>query len=120
YFSTVRGMKKKLREPDIVQIVNETIKPHLEELGLAENYNAEQLRLHFRNKREVPFVYRDDVDFSKFARYAEGGTELPGVELSQRPVRHYRFGALAAHLLGYVGPVRNVQEQEDIGQFTFY
>jgi penicillin-binding protein 2 len=120
YFSTVRGMKKLLREPDIVRVVNESALPKLGQLGLAEDYNSERMRLHFRTKREVPFVYRAGIDFSKFAKYVEGGTGLPGVEIGNRPVRKYLFGALGAHLLGYTGAVRRIEEQEDIGEFTFY
>ena len=120
YMRTVKGMKKLMKEPDIVQIVNTTIIPRLKELGLAEDYNFEQLRLHFRNNREVPFVYRANIDFTDFARYAEGGTGLPGVEVTKRPVREYPFAALGAHFLGYTGAVKNVQEQDDVGEFTFY
>jgi len=120
YFATVRGMKRLLGEPDIVRIVNESAMPRLEELGLAEDYNSERIRLHFRNNREVPFVYRAGIDFSKFAKYVEGGTGIPGVEITNRPTRQYPFGALGAHLLGYIGAVRNLEEQEDIGEFTFY
>jgi penicillin-binding protein 2 len=120
YYGLVRGMKKLLREPDIVKIVNETTIPRLEEIGLAENYNAEKLQLHFRGKREVPFVYRTEIDFAKFANYVEKGTGIPGVEITNRPNRQYAFGALGAHLLGYIGAVRRLEEQDDIGEFTFY
>ena len=121
YFGTVKGMKRLLGEPDIVQIVNETAMPRLEELGLAENYNSEKVRLHFRTNREVPFVYRAGIDFSKYGRAPfEGQTSVPGVEITNRPTRQYPLGALGAHLLGYVGSVRHLEEQEDIGEFTFY
>jgi penicillin-binding protein 2 len=120
YFATVKGMKRTLGEPDIVRIVNESAIPRLAELGLAEDYNSERVRLHFRNNREVPFVYRAGIDFSKFAKYVEGGTGVPGVEITNRPNREYPFGALGAHLLGYVGAPRHLEEQDDIGEFTFY
>jgi len=120
HYSTVRGMKKIMREADIVKIVNQTAIPHLEELGLAEDYNSERMRLHYRNNREVPFVYRTGIDFSNFAKYSEGKAGLTGVEITNRPVRNYPFGALAAHLLGYTGAVRDIKDQEDVGEFTFY
>jgi len=120
YFGTVKGMKKLLGEPDIVQIVNESTIPRLQELGLAEDYNSERVRTHFRTNREVPFVYRAGIDFSKFAKYVEGGTGLPGVEITNRPSRQYPLGALGAHLLGYVGSIRHLEEQDDTGEFTFY
>ena len=121
YFATVKGMKRMLNEPDIVQVVNETALPRLKELNLAENYNSEKIRVHFRTNREVPFIYRAGLDFAKYGREPfEGKTSVPGVEITNRPTRQYPFGALGAHLLGYVGAVRHLEEQEDIGEFTFY
>ena len=120
YYGMVRGMKKLLREPDIVKIVSESAIPRLEEIGLAEDFNSEQMRLHFRSKPEVPFLYRSGLDFSKFAKYIEGGTGVTGIDITNRPERSYQFGAVGAHVLGYTGAVHNIQEQEDVGEFTFY
>jgi len=120
YAGVVRNMKKILREPDIVQILNETVVPRLEQFGLAEDYNSEQLQRHFRNHSEVPYVYRQALDFSTLAKLAESGVRVPGVEVARRPVRQYPFGALAAHLLGYVGAVKHLDQQKDIDDFTFY
>src|SRR6187402_863225 len=38
YRATVRQMMKKMKEPDIVQIVNESVQPRLEELKLRQDY----------------------------------------------------------------------------------
>ena len=115
-----KGMKRTQREPDIVQIVNQVTIPRLEELGLGVDYNAEKIRAQFRNNREVPFIYRDGLDFESVAKYAETGLGLAGVEITKRPERLYPLRALAAHLLGYTGAVHNIADQEDVGQFTFY
>jgi penicillin-binding protein 2 len=96
YFANVKGMKRMLAEADIVKVVNESAIPRLEEFGLAEDYNSERLRLHFRNKREVPFVYRDGIDFAKFGKYVETGTGLPGVEITNRPARRYPYGSVTS------------------------
>src|SRR5262249_46146600 len=83
--------------------------------------NSEKIRVHFRTNREVPFIYRAGLDFAKYGREPfEGKTSVPGVEITNRPTRQYPFGALGAHLLGYVGAVRHLEEQEDTGEFTFY
>ena len=58
YLATVRQMKKVLNEPDIVQIVNESVMPRLGELGLAEDYNSVSLQRHFRNKQGVLYLPR--------------------------------------------------------------
>jgi penicillin-binding protein 2 len=120
YRGTVHNMPKDLKEADIVQIVTETVIPRLEDFGVAEDYNARRLQIHYRNNREVPFNYRQDLDFETMAILSERNLELPGVTVTKKPVRHYVYGALAAHLLGYVGMPANLDKQPDIRQFNFY
>ncbi|MEI9897343.1 MAG: hypothetical protein WDN28_26660 [Chthoniobacter sp.] len=120
YHSTIRQMKTVLREPDIVEIVNERVMPRLERLGLAVDYNSLRMQRHFRRRAEVPFVYREDLDFSTMAKFAESNPGLPGVEVTHRPVRRYPYGALAAHLLGYTGAVKDIDRERDVDDFTFY
>ena len=120
YRGTVHNMPKDLKEADVVEIVKETILPRLEDLGVAEDYNARRLQIHYRNNREVPFNYRQDLDFETMAILSERNLELPGVTVTKKPVRHYVYGSLAAHLLGYVGMPRRLDEQPDIKKFNFY
>jgi penicillin-binding protein 2 len=119
YRTTVQGMMTDKSEPDIVKIINETVMPRLTELGLARNYNANQLRTHFRNNTEVPFTYIEDLDFETMARFAEHDIGLAGVNVTVRPVRRYVYGALAAHLLGYVGAPEEI-DKEEAANFNFY
>ena len=46
-----------------------------------------------------------DVDPDLLVFVGERPDQFPGVEVVSRTVRSYPFGSLAAHLLGYVGPV---------------
>ena len=94
YRTTVRGMMTEKSEPDIVKIVNDTIIPRLTQLGLARDYNANQLRLHYRNNTEVPYTYIEELDFDTMARFAEHDVGLAGVNVTVRPVRRYVYGAL--------------------------
>ena len=119
YKGTEHGMLKWKEEPDIVKIVNESIVPRLEKLGLAGDYNTRKLQVHFRDNSEVPFVYRQDLDFETMARFSENSLDLPGVTVTLKPVRHYIYGALAAHLFGYVG-LSNELDPEDAVGFNFY
>ena len=119
YRTTVGGMLTEKSEPDIVKIVNETVMPRLAELGLARDYNANQLRLHFRNNTEVPYLYLEDLDFETMARLAENDIGVPGVNFTVRPVRRYAYGALGAHFLGYVGTPTQI-DKEDAARFNFY
>jgi penicillin-binding protein 2 len=114
------GMLHDRKEADIVQIVDKTIIPRLEELKVAEPYNSQRLRTHYRNNTLVPFTYREDLDFATFSKFAEKDLGLPGVQVNVRPVRKYVYNALAAHLLGYVGTARDINKLSDIREFNFY
>src|SRR5207244_2593735 len=104
YRGIISGMPKNLKEPDIVKIVNDGVVPRLDGLNLARDYNAGQLQKHYRTNTEVPYTYIKDIDFQTMAKFAEHDVGLPGVDIAIKPVRSYVYGALAAHLLGYVGP----------------
>src|SRR6187399_660463 len=47
YLSTVRQMKVKQKEADIVKIVNDSVIPRLNELDLAKDYNSKHLQKHY-------------------------------------------------------------------------
>ena len=119
YWGLDHGMRALKSEPDIVKIVNESIIPHLEKLGLAGDYNSRKLQVHFRDNAEVPYVYRQDLDFETMARFSENSLDLPGVTVTLKPVRHYIYGALAAHLFGYVGLPKEI-DKEEAAAFNFY
>jgi penicillin-binding protein 2 len=60
-----------------------------------------------------------DIDFETMAKFSEHDVGLPGVDITIKPVRSYVYGAMAAHLLGYVGPPDDTNK-EDAKKFTFY
>jgi len=103
YQGTAHGMATKKTEADIVQIVNGAVIPRLEELGLAKDYNAKRLKIHYRNDTEIPFTYLEDIDFPTLAKFSEHDVGLPGVNIGIKPVREYLYGALAAAPAGLRG-----------------
>jgi penicillin-binding protein 2 len=115
----ISGMPKDVKEPDIIKIVNDGIVPRLEDLDLARDYNSKQLERHYRNDTEVPYSYIKDIDFPTMAKFSEHDVGLPGVDIAIKPVRSYVYGALAAHILGYVGAPDDTN-QEEARKFTFY
>jgi penicillin-binding protein 2 len=119
YQGTAHGMATKKTEADIVQIVNGAVIPRLEELGLAKDYNAKRLKIHYRNDTEIPFTYLEDIDFPTLAKFSEHDVGLPGVNIGIKPVREYLYGSLAAHLLGYVGMPVDI-DQEEAAHYNFY
>src|SRR5213596_2301058 len=119
YRAIINGMPKDQKEPDIIQIVNHGIIPRLNDLDLARDYNASKLQRHYRNDTEVPFSYIKDIDFPTMAKFSEHDVGLPGVDIAIKPVRSYVYGALAAHILGYVGMPDDI-DKEEARKFTFY
>src|SRR6266508_3636033 len=119
YRAIINGMPKDQKEPDIIQIVNNGIVPRLNDLDLARDYNAEQLSRHYRNDTEVPYSYIKDIDFPTMAKFSEHDVGLPGVDIAIKPVRSYVYGALASHMLGYVGAPDDTNKEE-ARKFTFY
>src|SRR5436853_2193042 len=115
----ISGMPKDVKEPDIVRIVNNGVVPRLEDLDLARDYNSKDLERHYRNDTEVPYSYIKDIDFSTMAKFSEHDVGLPGVDIAIKPVRSYVYGALAAHILGYVGAPDDTNKEE-ARKFTFY
>lgn len=124
YTAPVRQMLKEKKEADVVQIVNTEVAPQLRRLGLAVDYNSERLQKHYRNDTEVPFTYMEDIERDRdshiLARFCENNLGLPGVDISVRPVRQYVYGAMGAHLLGYVGAPEDIQTLPDVKSYTFY
>src|SRR5437879_12573201 len=53
------------------------------------------------------------------AKFSEHDVGLPGVDIAIKPVRSYVYGALAAHLRGYVGMPDDI-DKEEARKFTFY
>lgn len=99
----VQGIPRQKEEDDFVLVFNEMVASKLDEMGLAEPYNSNDLRVHTRAFRGlVPWVYRGNLSFEEFSRFAEHNLGLPGVSVGVRPTRQYLYGSLACHLLGYV------------------
>src|SRR5437870_3045651 len=115
----ISGMPKDVKEADIIRIVNDGVVPRLNDLDLARDYNSKDLERHYRNDTEVPYSYIKDIDFSTMAKFSEHDVGLPGVDIAIKPVRSYVYGALAAHILGYVGAPDDTNKEE-AKKFTFY
>ena len=118
--TTVAGMAKDVPVNDVIKIVNSGVIPRLQQLDLVRDYNAKHLKTHYEHDTLVPFTYIEDIDFPTMARFSEHDVGLPGVEISVKPVRQYLYGALAAHILGYVGMPRDIQQEPDVKEFNFY
>jgi penicillin-binding protein 2 len=79
---TVRNMQKDMTEADVRRIVAEEIIPRLEDLGVAQDYNADRLQIHYRLRSEVPYNYLQDMDFETMALLSERNLGVPGVNVT--------------------------------------
>jgi penicillin-binding protein 2 len=68
----------------------------------------------------APIRLKNDVSPEVVARIRERQLELPGVIIETQPVRSYPRGALAAHLLGYVGEITAERLQQAAEQGVAY
>ncbi len=116
---TVSGVYTENQEPDVAKIVQDTVLPRLEQLGLHEDFSVKQLVKHYYTDKLVPFTYMEDIPFADMAKISERDLGLPGVDTPQRAVREYPYGALAAHVLGYVGQ-ENDPDEEEAKKYTYY
>lgn len=109
---------------DVVMVPEDAVHPQavLTTLGSflhQELVDARQALASAAASRRPPFenvVLRRDVDWDTLVAVETRQIELPGVSLQIGPRRNYLFGALAGHLLGYVGEV-NVDELQKLSGY---
>ncbi len=81
----------------------------LRALASVVEFNEGEQRAVLREARRkhsfVPVVARDNLSWQEVARIEVAVPELPGVSIEEGLVRNYPYGALAAHVLGYVAAV---------------
>ena len=53
-----------------------------------------------------------DVGAQLMVYLGERSDQFPGVRVEQQTIRSYPYGNLAAHLLGYVGPITQAEQQQ--------
>jgi penicillin-binding protein 2 len=119
YRGTVRGMARDIPIEDVETIIEESVIPRLQELGLARDYNSARIQVHYQRQSQIPYNYLQNTDFETMVRLMENNLGLPGVRAEVRPIRYYPYGSLAAHLLGYTG-MPNEPDREEAKKFNFY
>ena len=59
-----------------------------------------------------PITIAQDISEKTMAEVEEMALDLPGVSISNEPVRYYPNGSLASHILGYMGKIPSAQEEK--------
>ncbi|HOP69664.1 MAG: penicillin-binding protein 2 [Dethiobacteria bacterium] len=82
-------------DPETVSLLSEILDIEEEEI-----YSAIEGRQYMRY---LPLQLKSDLTPDIIARIAENRWKLKGVNIDVQPIREYREGSVAAHVLGYLG-----------------
>jgi penicillin-binding protein 2 len=85
--------------------LNDTLK-RLAELGLIDKDDLDETKHMILSRRSFDTVpLRLRLTDEEIGRFAVHRFEFPGVDLATRQTRHYPYGELGVHALGYVGAI---------------
>lgn len=84
---------------------------HLVPLSEAERARIERdIR---RRRRFVPVVVREFLSWEEMARIEVNAPDLPGISVDVGTTRHYPYAEHLAHVVGYVAPPADTEEDDD-------
>ncbi|MFA4993023.1 MAG: penicillin-binding protein 2 [Candidatus Omnitrophota bacterium] len=84
---------------------------------------AKELKSAFRRNyfsSSIPVTVASNIDLEKAILLGEYKTEEPSIIVQPRPLRHYPYGSLASHVIGYVNEIDRwrLTKLEDYGYKT--
>ena len=82
-------------------------------LSLPFPLSGRAIRRHVDQRLAMPLTVWSDVGDVEVAKLCERAEEFPGFECVETLERHYPYGSLAAHAIGYVGRGRGEAEAGD-------
>jgi penicillin-binding protein 2 len=85
--------------------INSTLNAVASLIPVSEADRRRVLRDVHRKHSFVPVMIRENLSWEEMARIEVNTLELPGVSIEQGLIRHYPFGDIASHVLGYVSAV---------------
>jgi len=101
------------RRIDVDKILNETSSDLFHMLNLQPTFTRQELLRHHYQTPNVPFVLVRNLDFTTLSIFEEKNPNIPGIEETVRPTRYYPYGALACHILGYVGHPEEKPDEDE-------
>ncbi|MDR7435053.1 MAG: penicillin-binding protein 2 [Armatimonadota bacterium] len=85
-------------------------------LGMDPSEIAGKVQAAIRYRPFEPVRIARDVSLEVVTKIEERRLELPGILIQAEPVRHYLYGKLAAHVLGYLGEISEEELKVRKGQ----
>ena len=95
-------LRKPGRRTNTVAAVDAQIGRVCEFMGIERRTSWDEIWRHSVARQPMPLVIAEHLDEAQVARFAENMEGFAGVDLLVDLERHYPFGEMAAHTLGYV------------------
>ena len=132
-------------EPFEYKISDENLSNWKKNNGIDENATAEEAFYKFKDKYKIEnedvaearkimairyaivkegysstksLTIAKDIPREAIAEFSERGDEFPGINVTVQPVRQYKEGTLASHILGYASKISDSEYQEKKDTYT--
>lgn len=111
YFSRVRRMRDaglsvnrdQLNSEARLYVLNKYLEPINKILGKTYSVDSKELDRHFRQRLLLPMTVIKDISVEDYAKLTERLPVESPIQLLVDSARHYPYGSVASHTLGYVG-----------------
>ena len=80
-------------------------------LGVDMAELLKRIRRSAGQPRHLPIRLAEDIDWETMAYIENNRFALPGIRIDVVPVRHYHYGDLASHIIGYLGEINRKELQ---------
>jgi penicillin-binding protein 2 len=101
--------------PAKVKDLERTIQELGEVIDVQAKDRARFRKLHAETRNAESLPIRTRLTDEEVARFAANRYRFPGVEIKARLFRQYPYGALASHVIGYIGRI-NQKDQERLAE----
>jgi penicillin-binding protein 2 len=101
--------------PAKVKDLERTIQELGELIDVQAKDRARFRKLHAETRNAESLPIRTRLSDEEVARFAANRYRFPGVEIKARLFRQYPYGALASHVIGYIGRI-NQKDQERLAE----
>ena len=98
--------------PEQVTDIDDTLQRLQTLLDVSDEEIVQYQKLRKRQKRFVSSPLLLSMNDEQLAKFAVARPYFPGVDIHRQLVRHYPYGDLAAHVVGYVGRINEAEMKE--------
>jgi penicillin-binding protein 2 len=100
-FPNYRAMLIAEQTPDL----EETLRDFSQLVSMSERERTKVLRERARSRAFMPITVKEDLTWEQVAQVEINLPDLPGISIDVDQKRHYPYGGITSHILGYVASV---------------